>query len=90
MLVTKILFNSIISTQNAKFMTMDISNFYINTPMKRPEYIRLNIRDIPQEIILEYNLNKIVDKDGSIYLAAIKGMYGLPHAGFIANKLLEK
>jgi hypothetical protein len=45
MLVAKILFNSVISTKRAKFMTLDISNFYLETPMKRPEYIRLNIRD---------------------------------------------
>ena len=29
MLVAKILFNSIISTKDAKFMTIDISNFYL-------------------------------------------------------------
>ena len=28
MLVTKMLFNSVISTRGARFMTMDISNFY--------------------------------------------------------------
>ena len=28
MLVAKILFNSVISTKNARFMTMDIANFY--------------------------------------------------------------
>jgi len=53
MLVTKILLNSTISTRGAKFMTMDISNFYLNTPLARPEFIRLNISDIPQEIIEE-------------------------------------
>jgi hypothetical protein len=90
MLVAKILFNSVISTKGAKFMTLDISNFYLNTPMQRPEYIHLNIRDIPKEIILEYKLKNIVDSDGSIFLAAVRGMYGLPHAGLIANKLLEK
>jgi hypothetical protein len=56
MLVTKILLNSVISTPGARFMTMDISDFYLNTPMQRPEYIRLNIRDIPREIIDEYKL----------------------------------
>ena len=90
MLAAKILFNSVISTVGARFMTMDITNFYLETPMKRPEYIRLNIRDIPKEIILEYKLKDIVDTDGSIYLMATKGMYGLPHAGLIANELLEK
>ena len=90
MLVTKILLNSTISTRGAKFMTMDISNFYLNTPLARPEFIRLNISDIPQEIIEEYNLRDIAEDDGSIYLQANKGMYGLPHGGFIANELLEK
>ena len=37
MLVAKILFNSVVSTRNAKFMTMDISNFYLITPLKQPE-----------------------------------------------------
>ena len=90
MLVAKILFNSVVSTPNAKFMTLDISNFYLNTPMKQPEYIHLNIRNIPEEVIRKYQLNDIVDNAGSIYLALVKGMYGLPHASLIANELLEK
>ena len=32
LLTIKLMLNSIISTQNAKFMTMDIKNFYLNTP----------------------------------------------------------
>jgi hypothetical protein len=32
MLTAKLLFNSVISTPGAKFMTMDISNFYLMTP----------------------------------------------------------
>ena len=51
MLVAKPLFNSIISTKGASFMTIDISNFYLMTPLKRPEYIRINVRDISDEII---------------------------------------
>eukprot|EP00804_Cyclotella_cryptica_P019453 CCRYP_006629-RA/>CCRYP_006629-RA protein AED:0.22 eAED:0.22 QI:0/0/0/1/0.33/0.25/4/0/510 len=90
MLVAKMLFNSVISSRGARFMTMDISNFYLNTPLKRPEFIRLNIRDIPQEIIDEYKLKDIAEPDGSIYLQANKGMYGLPHGGLIANVLLAK
>ena len=36
MIVAKILFNSIISTKGARFMKIDISNFYLMTPLKRP------------------------------------------------------
>ena len=42
MLVAKLLFNSIISTIRAKFMTMDISNFYLMMPLKRPGFICIN------------------------------------------------
>ena len=36
MLVTKILFNNVISTKDAEFMTIDISNFYLNSPLPPP------------------------------------------------------
>ena len=29
-------------------------------------------------------------KDGSIYTEVNKGMYGLPHAGLLANEIIEK
>ena len=45
MLVAKLLFNSVISTHGAHFMTMDIANFYLMTPLKRPEYIKIKLRD---------------------------------------------
>ena len=78
MLVAKILFNSAVSTRNAKFMTMDISNFYLMTPLKKPEYIRVSIKDISEEIINEYQLRKIVDDKGFIPIQANRGMYSLP------------
>ena len=90
MLVAKLLFNSIISTPNAKFMTINISKFYMMTPLKWPEFIRIKLSDIPQEIIEEYNLRSMATEDGSIYIEANKGMYGLPQSGLLANELLEK
>ena len=90
MLVAKLLFNSVVSTKDAKFMTMDISNFYLMTPLKRPEYIRINIKDIPEEIVLEYKLKEIATPNGSVHIVANRGMYGLPQSGLLANELLEK
>ena len=43
MLVAKILFKSIISTKGARFMTIDISNFYLMTPLNCPEYIPIHV-----------------------------------------------
>jgi hypothetical protein len=39
LLTVKILINSIISTPGTKFMTMDIKDFYLNTPMARYKYM---------------------------------------------------
>jgi hypothetical protein len=74
----------------ARFMMMDISNFYLNSPLARPEYIRIKISDIPEEIINEYNLHDKVTESGHVHIEANKGKYGLPQAGLIANELLEK
>ena len=73
-------------------MTMDISNFYLNLPLPRPEYIWIKISEIPVEIIKEYHLREKVTEAGHvyIYIKASIGMYGLPQAGLIANQQLKK
>ena len=47
----KLLLNSVVSTPNARFITADIKNFYLNTEMERPEYMKIQINLIPQEIL---------------------------------------
>jgi hypothetical protein len=90
MLVTKVLFNSIISTKGARFMTMDISNFYLMTPLHQPEFIQMKLSSIPDKVIEEYKLREKATPDGSIYIRAKQGMYGLLQSGLLANELLEK
>jgi len=45
----KLLINSIITTVGAKFMTIDIQDLYLNTPMARYEYMQLNLSDMPDD-----------------------------------------
>ncbi|KAL7482965.1 hypothetical protein ACHAW6_008618 [Cyclotella cf. meneghiniana] len=90
MLVAKILLNSVISTPGVHFMTMDISNFYLNTPLKCPEFICMHLSNIPVEMIQEYKLLDILESNGYLYIKIVLGMYGLPHASLIANVLLKK
>jgi hypothetical protein len=89
MLVAKMLFNSVISTKGACFMTMDISNFYLMTPLHQPEFIQMKLSDIPDDIE-EYKLREKATTDGSIYTRAKRGMYSLPQSGLLANELLKK
>ncbi len=89
LLTVKLLLDSIISTPNAKIMTMDIKDFYLNTPMARYEYMQLRIANMPEDVIAHYKLTDIATHNGYIYCEIQKGMYGLPQAGIIAQQLLK-
>lgn len=50
-----------ISMLGAKFFTLDIKNFYLNTPLKWYEHLWLRLVDILEDFIEEYNLKKLAD-----------------------------
>jgi hypothetical protein len=89
LITAKILFNSVVSTPDAKFKGIDLKNFYLNTPLERYEYMRLPIAIIPEEIIQRYQLLLLIH-NGFVYMEIRKGMYGLAQACILANKLLVK
>ena len=57
--------------------------------MKDPEYMKIKATLVPKTFIDEYKLQDHIH-NGYIYLKIIRGMYGLPQAGRLANKLLKK
>jgi len=89
LITVKLLLNSVISTPNAKFMSIDIKDFYLNTPLPRKEYIRMKLDTFPADVIAHYNLNDLAT-DGYVYAECNRGIYGLPHAGILAQNLLEQ
>ena len=86
----KILINSVLSTKNAKFMSIDISNFYIQTDLEHYQYIRFPIDMIPKEVVDEYDLTTIVAENGYCYAEIRKAMYGLKESGYLANIELKR
>ncbi len=50
----------------------------------------MKLSNIPDEVMEEYKLREKATKNGSIYIKAKQGMYGLPQSGLLANELLEK
>jgi hypothetical protein len=89
MVTSKILWNSVLSTPGAKYCCADVKNFYLETPMDRYEYMRIPARQIPEAFLDAYDLrSKILN--GHLYMEIRRGMYGLPQAGILANKLLRK
>jgi hypothetical protein len=90
LLTVKMHLNSVISTPGARYCTFDIKDFYLMTPMERPEFMRMKLSDLPEDFVKLYNLTNIADGNGVVYVKIQKGMYGLPQAGILANKLLEQ
>jgi hypothetical protein len=59
------------------------------TPMEDYEYIHMDLRDVPDDVIEKYNLKEIA-RDGKAYVKARCCIYGLPQSGILSNKYLEK
>ena len=71
-------------------MTIDINDFYLNTPKDQFEYMKLKLSDLPEDFVTLYNIVSKVDKNGFVYLEIRRGMYVLPQSGILAQQLLEK
>jgi hypothetical protein len=84
----KCLFNSVLSTPGGRFATTDLKDFFLGTPLVDFEYMRIPRHTVPDVIMNLYNLWTMVEKDGYLYVRIERGMYGLPHAGRIANDAL--
>ena len=92
MMETKILINSVISdaSEGARFISLDLKDFYLASPMLTPEYMKVHISKFPDDIIEKYNLKDIVTHDGFIFIKIQKGMYGLRQAAILAYEQLVK
>ena len=55
---TKKLWNSVISTDNAKFITSDVKTLYLGTLLDRYEYMRMKLDLMPEEYIEQNNLRE--------------------------------
>ena len=72
---TKLLINSTIShaKQGARFMTTDIKDYFLASPMENPEYMKVHLRHIPQDIRLKYKINEKDTPNGFVYIRIKKG-----------------
>ena len=58
-------------------MTADIKYYFLATPMDKPEYMKVHIKHIPEDITLKYNLHTKVTSNDYVYIKIKKVMYGL-------------
>jgi hypothetical protein len=86
---SKLMWNSVLSTEGAKYMCLDIKKFYLSTHLDWYEYMKMPIALFPEWIVKQYNLTQHV-LHGFIYLDMQRAVWGLPQAGILAYKLLCK
>jgi hypothetical protein len=87
MVSAKIMWNSVISTLGANFDGADIKNMYLETPLNQHKYMQMPLKLFPNDIIDHYLREKTLK--GYVCMENWCGMYGLPQAGFLANKFLH-
>ena len=78
LLDTKIMINSTISDAKfgARFLSPDLKDHFLASPMKGPEYMKIPLSIFPSDIVEKYNLNALAS-DGQVYIKIKKGIYGL-------------
>jgi hypothetical protein len=86
---SKLHWNSVLSTQQAKYMFLDLKYFYHSAPLNQYKCMRIPISLFPAWIVAQYDLLHKVVK-GHIYLEMQRAVWGLPQAGILANNLLHK
>ena len=82
LLNTKIMLNSVISDSylGARCMIVNINHHYLQSPMKKFQYMRIALKYFTKEKRDEYNIDAIAN-NGFVYVEIRKGMYGLKEAG---------
>jgi hypothetical protein len=86
---SKLMWNSVLSTNGAKFMCLDIEKFYLTAPLDRLEYMKMPLSFFPSWTREQYSLDKNAI-NGFVYIELRHAIWGLPQAGILANKLLRK
>jgi hypothetical protein len=83
------MWSSVLSTEGAKYMSLDIKNVCLSVPLDRYKYMKNPLALFPALTIQQYNLHTHA-LNGFVYIEMQRAVWGLPQAGILANKLLRK
>jgi len=94
LLETKIMLNSVISdaAKGARFISLNLKDLFLATPMARTEYMRIYSKHFPQDIKNKYNIQhpNLIADDDYVYFKIKKGMHGLTQAAILAYQNLVR
>jgi hypothetical protein len=85
----KCLLNAVVSEHDARFVTADISDYFLGTPLDHPEYMWIRRDQMTPESRLKYRFDDFAVGDRAL-VRILKAIYGLPQAALLAQIQLTK
>jgi hypothetical protein len=89
LVTSTLLLNSVLSTKGARYMCLDLKNFYLTAVLDYYEYMTIPLALFPEWTKKQYDLDTHA-RDGFVFLEIRRAVWGLPQAVILANKLLRK
>ena len=71
-------------------MTLDVNDFFLQSFLEEPEFLRIHSKYFFEDIRQKYNIDSIINKDGYVYCRVNRGLYGLKQAAKLAREQLIK
>ena len=86
LVTVKVLLNAVVSDETSQWKTADIKDFYLTKHhrLKEPEYMIINLNQLPQDTISKYKLNGY-QRNGKVMTKIKSALYGLPQSGRISQ-----
>ena len=81
--MSKLLWNSVLSTKGAQYMCLDLKNFYLTAALDYYEYMKILLALFPEWTKNQYDLDTHA-RDGFVFLEIKRAVWGLPQAGILA------
>ncbi len=73
------------STENARYMCLDIKKIYLTTALEYFKYMKIPLALFPVWTIEQYNLQNLA-LDGWVYIKMRRAVWDLPQVGILVNK----
>ena len=77
------------SSKDARFMLADIIDLFLATPIKNPEFMKVEHKHVLPDMQKQYNLASLETSDKHVYVRIQKGMPGLKQATLLAYEDLK-
>ena len=81
--VVKLLLQAAMS-ENVQVLTKDAKDYYLNTPLTRPEFLRIPLKFIAPCVLDKHHLRPLISGN-SVLFSVHRGMYGLPKPAALPN-----